>query len=89
MAHHYQVSKIIRQAQALWQSLRKSNYLTDKKKHLTSICEIQVLVLICNSTLVTLPHPLFNSIVAEVVRWNDIIRNVSVQSNQLHANQGA
>ena len=30
-------------------------------------------------SLVTLPHPLFNSIVAEVVRWNDTIRNAGVQ----------
>jgi len=39
--------------------------------------------------MVTLPHPLFNSIVAEVVRWNDVIRNVSVPSNQLRASYRA
>ena len=39
--------------------------------------------------MVTLPHPLFNSIVAEIVRWNDVIRNVSVQANPLQASQGA
>jgi len=38
-----------------------------------------------NALMVTLPHPLFNSIVAEVVRWNDVIRNVSVQPNPLKA----
>jgi endonuclease/exonuclease/phosphatase family metal-dependent hydrolase len=33
--------------------------------------------------LVTLPHSLFNSIVAEVVRWNDVIRNVSLKPSLL------
>lgn len=39
--------------------------------------------------MVTLPYSLFNSIVAEVVRWNDVIRNISVQPNQLQVNAGA
>jgi hypothetical protein len=36
-------------------------------------------------TMVTLPHPLFNLIVAEVVRWNDVICNISIHPNQLQA----
>lgn len=35
------------------------------------------------SLLVTLPYPIFNSIVAEIVRWNDTIRNVGVNSTLL------
>jgi hypothetical protein len=35
--------------------------------------------------MVTLPHSIFNPIVAEVVRWNDVIRNISIQPNQLQA----
>lgn len=33
--------------------------------------------------MVNLQPPLFNSIVAEIVRWNDVIRNVSVQPSLL------
>ena len=36
--------------------------------------------------MVTLPQPLFNSIVAEVVRWNDVIRNITVRHNPLQVN---
>jgi hypothetical protein len=39
--------------------------------------------------MVNLPHPLFNSIVAEVVRWNDVIRNLSMQPNPLEPGLGA
>jgi len=35
--------------------------------------------------MVTLPPSLFNPIVVEVVRWNDVIRNISMQPNQLMA----
>jgi len=45
--------------------------------------ENKTLILICNSTMVTLPYPLFNCMVAEVVRWNDAIRNISSQPNLL------
>ena len=38
-----------------------------------------------NLFMVTLPHPIFNSIVAEIVRWNDTIRNVSVQLSPTEA----
>ena len=61
------------------------NYLTDKKKRPTFKSENKTLVLICSSILVTLPYPIFNSIVAEVVRWNDTIRNVGVQLSPLEA----
>ncbi len=33
--------------------------------------------------MVTLQPPRFDSIVTEVVGWNDVIRNVNVQTNQL------
>jgi hypothetical protein len=39
--------------------------------------------------LVTLPHPLFNSIVAEVIRWNDVICNIRVQATPLELELGA
>jgi hypothetical protein len=31
--------------------------------------------------LVNLPHPIYNSVVAEVMRWNDVIRNIGVVFN--------
>jgi hypothetical protein len=34
-------------------------------------------------SLVTLPYPIFNSIVAEITRWNDVIRNFSVEPHLL------
>ncbi len=39
--------------------------------------------------MVTLPHPLYNSIVAEVVRWNDVISNATVESSLLELNRTA
>ena len=39
-------------------------------------------------TMVTLPQSIFNPIVAEIVRWNDVMRNISMQPNQLQVNQG-
>ena len=33
----------------------------------------------------TLPHPVFNSMVAEVVRWKDTIHNVGVQLSPIEA----
>jgi hypothetical protein len=41
------------------------------------------------SLLVTLPPSLFNSIVAEVVRWNDVISNLSIHPNPLQAGGAA
>lgn len=35
--------------------------------------------------LVTLPYPIFNSIVAEIVRWNDTICNIGVQLSPTEA----
>lgn len=33
--------------------------------------------------MVTLPHPIYNSLVAEVVRWNDVIISVNLKAKQL------
>jgi len=36
--------------------------------------------------MVTLPLPNYNSIVAEIVQWNDVIRYISVRPNPLAVN---
>lgn len=41
------------------------------------------------SLMVTLPPSLFNSIVAEVVRWNDVISNLGTHPNPLRLERGA
>lgn len=58
---------------------------TPKTPHFTGVSPVFELLKGENSLMVTLPHPLFNSIVAEIVRWNDVIRNVSVQTTPLQA----
>jgi hypothetical protein len=67
-------------------SLEKRILVTDERERLAFKTENKTLILICNSALVTLPYPLFNSIVAEVVRWNDVIGNLSIQPKPLQAN---
>ena len=63
----------------------RMNHPTNKKKRLTFNGENKTLVLICNSLLVNLAPSIYNLVVMEIVRWNDVIRNIYVGSNPLAA----